>query len=169
MRKWLRAGARGWRLDVADELSDGFIEDIKAAMVAERPDGALVGEVWEDASNKMAYGKLRQYFEGTELDGTMNYPLRTALLAFVRNEIGAPGDGRTPRLHLCENYPREAFWPRRSTCWAAMIAHASSACWETRSTIPTGPSPRRSARASVWTNGHAVLRWGASGSPFSCR
>ena len=90
MRKWLRTGARGWRLDVADELSDGFIEDIKAAMVAERPDGALVGEVWEDASNKMAYDKLRQYFEGTELDGTMNYPLRTALLAFVRNQIGAP-------------------------------------------------------------------------------
>lgn len=109
VRKWLRAGARGWRLDVADELSDGFIEDIKAAMVAERPDGALVGEVWEDASNKMAYGKLRQYFEGTELDGTMNYPLRTALLAFVRNQIGAPE--MAARLEqLRENYPRDAFF-----------------------------------------------------------
>lgn len=109
VRKWLRAGARGWRLDVADELSDGFIEDIKAAMVAERPDGALVGEVWEDASNKMAYGKLRQYFEGAELDGTMNYPLRTALLAFVRNQIGAPE--MAARLEqLRENYPRDAFF-----------------------------------------------------------
>ena len=109
VRRWLRAGARGWRLDVADELSDGFIEDIKAAMVAERPDGALVGEVWEDASNKMAYGKLRQYFEGTELDGTMNYPLRTALLAFVRNQIGAPE--MAARLEqLRENYPRDAFF-----------------------------------------------------------
>ena len=109
VRKWLRAGACGWRLDVADELSDGFIEDIKAAMVAERPDGALVGEVWEDASNKMAYGKLRQYFEGTELDGTMNYPLRTALLAFVRNQIGAPE--MAARLEqLRENYPRDAFF-----------------------------------------------------------
>lgn len=109
VRKWLRTGARGWRLDVADELSDGFIEDIKAAMVAERPDGALVGEVWEDASNKMAYGKLRQYFEGTELDGTMNYPLRTALLAFVRNQIGAPE--MAARLEqLRENYPRDAFF-----------------------------------------------------------
>ena len=109
VRKWLRAGARGWRLDVADELSDGFIEDIKAAMVTERPDGALVGEVWEDASNKMAYGKLRQYFEGTELDGTMNYPLRTALLAFVRNQTGAPE--MAARLEqLRENYPRDAFF-----------------------------------------------------------
>ena len=109
VRKWLRAGARGWRLDVADELSDSFIEDIKAAMVAERPDGALVGEVWEDASNKMAYGKLRQYFEGTELDGTMNYPLRTALLAFVRKQIGAPE--MAARLEqLRENYPRDAFF-----------------------------------------------------------
>ena len=78
-------------------------------MVAERPDGALVGEVWEDASNKMAYGKLRQYFEGTELDGTMNYPLRTALLAFVRNQIGAPE--MAARLEqLRENYPRDAFF-----------------------------------------------------------
>lgn len=109
LRKWLRAGARGWRLDVADELSDGFIEDIKSAVVAERPDAALIGEVWEDASNKMAYGKLRQYFEGTELDGTMNYPLRTALLAFVRNRIGAPE--MAARLEqLRENYPRDAFF-----------------------------------------------------------
>ena len=63
VRKWLRAGARGWRLDVADELSDEFIEDIKRALVTERPDGVLIGEVWEDASNKLAYGRLRQYFQ----------------------------------------------------------------------------------------------------------
>lgn len=57
----------------------------------------------------MAYGKLRQYFEGTELDGTMNYPLRTALLAFVRNQIGAPE--MAARLEqLRENYPRDAFF-----------------------------------------------------------
>lgn len=108
-RKWLRAGARGWRMDVADELTDEFIEQIKAAIVAEKDDAVLVGEVWEDASNKLAYGKLRQYFEGKELDGAMNYPLRTGLLAFVRNEIGAT-ELAARAEQLRENYPREAFY-----------------------------------------------------------
>ncbi|MFR3450349.1 MAG: hypothetical protein ACLTSX_00550 [Collinsella sp.] len=49
---------------MADELSDELIEDIKAAVLEERPDGLLLGEVWEDASNKLAYGKLRKYLAG---------------------------------------------------------------------------------------------------------
>ena len=57
----------GWRMDVADELTDEFIAQIKAAAVAEKDDSVLIGEVWEDASNKLAYGKLRQYFQGKEL------------------------------------------------------------------------------------------------------
>lgn len=109
VRTWMRSGVAGWRLDVADELPDGFIADIKKAVLDERPDGLLLGEVWEDASNKTAYGKLRQYFEGDELDGTMNYPLRTALIAFMRNEIKAPELAR--RLEqIRENYPRDAFY-----------------------------------------------------------
>ena len=109
IRTWVRAGARGWRLDVADELSDGFIEAIKRALVTERPDGVLIGEVWEDASNKLAYGKLRQYFEGKELDGTMNYPLRTALLGFLTNRTGATE--LAARLEqLRENYPPDSFY-----------------------------------------------------------
>ena len=109
VRKWLRAGAAGWRMDVADELSDEMIAQIKSAILAEKGDGVLIGEVWEDASNKLAYGKLRQYFEGAELDGAMNYPLRTGLLGFIRNEIGAPE--LAARLEqLRENYPREALY-----------------------------------------------------------
>lgn len=108
IRKWLRLGARGWRLDVADELSDGFIADIKRAALAERPDAVVIGEVWEDATTKVAYGKLRHYFWGDELDATMNYPLREALLDYLTNRIGAPELCR--RLEsLCENYPPEAF------------------------------------------------------------
>ena len=71
VRKWLRLGARGWRLDVADELSDEFLRDIKSAALAEREDAVVIGEVWEDATNKYAYGTLRRYFQGGELDGTM--------------------------------------------------------------------------------------------------
>ncbi len=106
VRKWLRLGARGWRLDVADELSDEFIEDIKAAALAERPDAVVIGEVWEDASNKRAYGRLRRYFQGLELDGSMNYPLRGAILDYLTNK--APASALAGTLEsLQENYPRE--------------------------------------------------------------
>ena len=109
IRHWLRQGARGWRLDVADELTDEFIAQIKRALLAEKPDGVLIGEVWEDASHKMAYGKLRQYFQGAELDATMNYPVRTALLAFIRRDIGA-GELAARLEELRENYPRDNFY-----------------------------------------------------------
>lgn len=108
VRTWLRAGARGWRLDVADELSDDFIRDIKAAALAEKPDALLIGEVWEDATNKHAYGRLRKYFQGDELDGTMNYPLRHALLDFLTLRCTA-GEAVNLMQQLCENYPAEPY------------------------------------------------------------
>ncbi len=109
VRTWLRAGARGWRLDVADELSDELIADIKAAVLEERPDGLflLLGEVWEDASNKLAYGKLRKYLLGDELDSAMNYPLRDAILGFL--VYGENAYQCAERIEtLRENYPPEA-------------------------------------------------------------
>lgn len=107
IRTWLRAGARGWRLDVADELSDGLIEDIKRAVLEEVPDGLLLGEVWEDASNKTSYGKLRRYLLGDELDSAMNYPLRDAILGFL--VYGETAYDAAERLEcLRENYPPEA-------------------------------------------------------------
>ena len=109
VRRWLRKGARGWRLDVADELPDDFIADIKAAELTEKPDALLIGEVWEDATTKVAYGKLRKYFHGHELDGVMNYPLRHAILDFLIDKITAPKLADiTEQLH--ENYPEEAFY-----------------------------------------------------------
>ena len=109
IRRWLRSGARGWRLDVADELTDEFIEDIKRALLAEKPDGVLIGEVWEDASHKLAYGKLRQYFQGRELDATMNYPFRNSVLAYLCGSMGA--SELAARLEeLRENYPRDNFY-----------------------------------------------------------
>ena len=82
IRKWLRAGAHGWRLDVADELSDDFLTEIKKAVLAEKPDALLLGEVWEDASNKISYGHLRRYLQGSELDSAMDYPFVTWSSAF---------------------------------------------------------------------------------------
>lgn len=108
VRKWLRAGARGWRLDVADELPDDFIAEIKAAELAEKPHALLIGEVWEDATTKVANGRLRKYFHGHELDGVMNYPLRHALLDYLIDKISAQ-EFADATMQLCENYPGEAF------------------------------------------------------------
>lgn len=106
---WLRAGARGWRLDVADELNDPFIAGIKAAEDRVAPDALLLGEVWEDASNKQAYGELRHYLCGEELDSAMNYPFREALLHYLLGEWGA--EEMAERMAtLKENYPPEAFY-----------------------------------------------------------
>ncbi len=86
---WIRAGISGWRLDVADELPMDFIAGFRERMKAENPDSALIGEVWEDPSRKVSYGKLRCYCEGDTLDSTMNYPLRDAILDFFLGRINA--------------------------------------------------------------------------------
>ena len=83
VRRWLRLGASGWRLDVADELPDSFIQKLNAAARREKSDALIIGEVWEDASNKIAYSERRRYFQGGELDSVMNYPLRDAIFGFL--------------------------------------------------------------------------------------
>lgn len=84
IQKWLQRGADGWRLDVADELSDDFLDELRKT-VKETTDecGMIIGEVWENAADKIAYGKRRRYFSGRQLDSVMNYPLRNAILAFL--------------------------------------------------------------------------------------
>lgn len=108
IRRWLRLGASGWRLDVADELPDWFIEKIRSAMDATTSDAFLLGEVWEDASTKVAYSKRRQYLLGTELHSVMNYPFRTALLDYLKG--GDANDFREVMETLRENYPHDAFY-----------------------------------------------------------
>ncbi len=86
IEKYACMGIAGFRLDVADELSDDFIAGIKQVLCENDPKSLLYGEVWEDASNKVAYGIRKQYYLGKELDGVMNYPLRKALLAYVLHQ-----------------------------------------------------------------------------------
>ena len=83
IRKYAKMGIVGMRLDVADELPDSFIAKIKNALYEENPNTLLYGEVWEDASNKIAYDTRKQYYLGSELDGVMNYPLRAGLLEYL--------------------------------------------------------------------------------------
>ncbi len=107
VRHWIRAGAAGWRLDVADELDEDLIRGIRAAALAERDDALVLGEVWEDASNKVSYGRLRHYLLGDELDSAMNYPLRDATLDFLLGRVGAPEFAERMES-MRENYPPEA-------------------------------------------------------------
>ena len=107
IRHWLRSGADGWRLDVADELPDNFIAGIRQAMDETKPGCLLLGEVWEDGSNKIAYSQRRKYLLGGETHCLMNYPFRTAALCYLRG--GDAADFRESMETLRENYPAPAF------------------------------------------------------------
>lgn len=84
LRKWLKCGISGWRLDVADELPDVFLDDLRRAVKDENSDAVIIGEVWEDATTKLAYGERRRYLLGEQLDSVMNYPFADAVLNFVK-------------------------------------------------------------------------------------
>ena len=86
IEKYTEMGIDGFRLDVADELPDTFIAGIKAALNRKNKGSILYGEVWEDASNKVAYDKHKTYYLGYELDGVMNYPIRSGIIDFVLNK-----------------------------------------------------------------------------------
>lgn len=86
--KWLRCGIAGYRLDVADELPDIFLDDLRKCVKSENENAIIIGEVWEDATNKFAYGQRRKYLLGEELDSVMNYPFADAILNFVRYANG---------------------------------------------------------------------------------
>ena len=83
---WLRRGAAGFRLDVADELPDSFIEKVRAAVKRVGPEKFLLGEVWEDATTKFGFNKRRTYLLGKGLDSVMNYPFKNAVLDFVKGK-----------------------------------------------------------------------------------
>ena len=105
---WLNLGADGFRLDVVDELPNEFVRLLKQRIRQLKPDALLIGEVWEDASNKSAYGERRRYFVDGVLDSCMNYPFRTAILNFLKDR----DDGRALEetvMSIAENYPPQVF------------------------------------------------------------
>ncbi len=101
---WMKLGADGFRLDVADELPDEFIKLLRNRIRQLNPEALLLGEVWEDASNKQAYGRRRTYFTNAELDSVMNYPFREAILNFTRGRDSGWGLKNTV-MTIAENYP----------------------------------------------------------------
>lgn len=96
---YIKKGIAGWRLDVADELPNVFLESFRESVKAANSDALIIGEVWENAADKVAYGQLRRYFCGRQLDSVMNYPFRNALLEFIRR-----GDGGCLAWELTDIY-----------------------------------------------------------------
>ena len=89
IEKYTEMGIAGWRLDVADELPDEFLDEIRDKVKSESGgEAVIIGEVWENACDKIAYGKRRRYFSGRQLDSVMNYPVRNAVLDFCRFKDG---------------------------------------------------------------------------------
>ena len=104
LRKYLKLGVAGWRLDVADELPDKFLDKLRAAVKSENPNAYILGEVWEDASNKISYGARRKFLRGSQLDSVMNYPFANAILSFIKN---GGGNALSETVHtVLENYPK---------------------------------------------------------------
>ena len=103
LHHWLSKGADGFRLDVADELGDTFLDGVHARVKAEGADKLVLGEVWEDASNKVSYSVQRRYLQGRQLDSVMNYPFKDAVLNFFHNRDGEEFCERI--LTIVEHYP----------------------------------------------------------------
>ncbi len=104
VQRWIQAGACGWRLDVADELPMSYLRRLRKAARAVRKDAVVLGEVWEDASHKVAYGEMRSYCLGDTLDSVMNYPLRGVLIDFLLYRCSAEAVCRLVQSQQ-ENYP----------------------------------------------------------------
>ncbi len=104
IRHWLKKGIKGFRLDVADELPDDFLDKVRLAVKAEGDENFLLGEVWEDATNKISYDKRRRFLRGSQLDSVMNYPFANAIVEFIKTANSTALLNTV--LDICENYPK---------------------------------------------------------------
>ncbi|NOK64013.1 MAG: DUF3459 domain-containing protein [Chloroflexi bacterium AL-W] len=72
---WIEQGVDGWRLDVPFEITtEGFWQEFRQRVKAVNPTAYIVGEVWRDA---------RQWLQGDQFDGVMNYLFTSAVIAFT--------------------------------------------------------------------------------------
>ena len=107
---WTSRGASGIRLDVSDELPDSFIRQMRDTLKEKTGgEGMLVGEVWEDASNKCSYGSYRDFMLGRTHDSVMGYTFRSTVLDFLCGYIDAAVFNS--RLEgFRERYPAESYY-----------------------------------------------------------
>lgn len=107
---WINRGASGLRLDVSDELPDSFIRQMRQAVQKySNNNGVVIGEVWEDASNKCSYGSYRDFMLGRTHDSVMGYTFRDGLLSFLAHKVNAK-DFNAYMEGYRERYPAEAYY-----------------------------------------------------------
>lgn len=155
---WLKRGAAGFRLDVSDELPDSFLREMRQTVKgATERQGVVLGEVWEDASNKVSYGAYRDFLLGNTHDSVMGYTFRDALLGFLSGAFSA----KTLNARLesfRENYPPQAYYSIMNLISSHDIPRAI--------TVLAGapdPGDREKQReifldASQWKRGLALMR-----------
>jgi cyclomaltodextrinase / maltogenic alpha-amylase / neopullulanase len=75
---WIEFGIDGWRLDVPFEIkTEGFWQEFRDRVKAVNPEAYIVGEVWGDS---------RQWLDGTQFDGVMNYLFTGPTIAFAAGD-----------------------------------------------------------------------------------
>jgi len=91
---WIKLGIDGWRLDVPECVkTEGFWQEFRQRVKALNPDAYIVGEIWTDA---------RQWLDGTQFDGVMNYLFAAPTIAFT---AGDRVDMELVRDRFYEPYP----------------------------------------------------------------
>lgn len=108
INKWMKMGVKGWRLDVVDELPTKFVKELKKEARKVDDESILIGEVWEDASNKISYSERRTYLLGDQLDSVLGYPFRDNVVSFLNGQI-ASWQLNDFFMTIKENYPKESF------------------------------------------------------------
>ncbi len=111
---WISKGNNGWRLDVANEVSDESWQNFRDSVKALDSDAVIIGEIWFDAAH---------YLLGDMYDSVMNYVFRDAVAGFARGyQINrdnkaekwdadyTAADAIATLEILRERYPEEAFY-----------------------------------------------------------
>lgn len=104
LEKFLKLGISGVRLDVVDEISDGFVQKIEKKVHEFGKNKVVMGEVWEDASTKISYSTRRKYFCNNELNSVMNYPIKETVLQYIFDKN--PSSLVSTLRMLENNYPK---------------------------------------------------------------
>lgn len=120
VHKWVSYGIDGFRLDVIDELPDGFLKWFRDILKAENEDLVVFGEVWDDPTlKKDGYGKFRSYLYGNSQDSVMNYQLRNLIVSFLGYGVGEKEVYHTNLnseefvnkcMNLMSNFPKDSFY-----------------------------------------------------------
>jgi alpha-glucosidase len=131
VRRWLRAGLDGWRLDVANStgrrIADAFthqaLRELRAAMTAEKPDSLLVGEHAHDWTGDADTGGWQ---------ATMNYGgftkpvwswLATEPSEFLGVPTGIPRLPATAMVAAMRTFGARASWGTRTRSWSLLDSH----------------------------------------------